>query len=82
MGAIILALSHGYAIDQDLEGKKLDPLVELADEGLRMFSSAAEPGKWAVDLLPFREYLFLRRWNTRISLTDIWYSALYPDVAI
>lgn len=47
-GAIILMISHGYAI----EPRGTDPLIGLADEALAQFSVAATPGRWMVDVLP------------------------------
>ena len=50
-GAIILKMSHGYAIERSYRGAR-DPLVDLADEALLQFSLAAAPGAWLVDVLP------------------------------
>lgn len=49
-GAIILNISYGY----NVEPEEADPLVDLADEALAQFSTAAQPGRWMVDILPFR----------------------------
>jgi hypothetical protein len=51
-GAIILNMSHGYAIDQ--LSKEPDPLVQLADDTVHNVSTAGA-GFWLVDLLPFCE---------------------------
>ena len=50
-GAIILKISHGYAI----EPRKADPLIDLADEALAQFSAAVTPGRWMVDIIPSSE---------------------------
>ena len=49
-GSVILKLSHGYTTTKTGQ----DPLVQLADDALSEFSVAAQPGKWMVDMLPFR----------------------------
>ena len=51
-GAIILSIAYGY----NIEPRKNDPLVDLADEALVQFSIAASPGAWLVDTMPFRAY--------------------------
>ncbi|KLO15926.1 cytochrome P450 oxidoreductase OrdA-like protein [Schizopora paradoxa] len=51
-GAVILAISHGYTIDQ-----KDDPLIHLADECLAEASIAFQPGSWVVDFVPFLRFL-------------------------
>lgn len=49
-GAIILKIAYGYTI----EPNDPDPLVDIANETLDIFSKAFVPGKWLVDVLPFR----------------------------
>ncbi|KAL5522856.1 hypothetical protein ACEPAG_8874 [Sanghuangporus baumii] len=52
-GAIILKISHGYAINH----RERDPLVDLAEEVLEIFSRTAVAGTWIVDMLPFLRYV-------------------------
>ncbi|OCB90783.1 cytochrome P450 [Sanghuangporus baumii] len=52
-GAIILKISHGYAI----EHHDRDPLVDLAEELLDIFTRTAESGAWIVDMLPFLRHI-------------------------
>ena len=52
-GSVILKLSHGYTTTKIGQ----DPLVQLADDALSEFSVAAQPGKWMVDMMPFRTFL-------------------------
>ena len=40
-----------------MDHEKTDPLVNLADNALAEFSIAAEPGRWMVDVMPFRELI-------------------------
>ena len=50
--AIILKISHGYAVEPD----GIDPFVNLAhDVAENIIIQAYLPGRWIVDLLPFRE---------------------------
>lgn len=53
-GGIILNIAYGYTI----EPHKPDPLVDLAHDALAPFSIAAQPGRWMVDILPFREHFY------------------------
>ncbi|KAK5129264.1 hypothetical protein LTR08_003643 [Meristemomyces frigidus] len=50
---VILEMVYGYAV----EPHKRDPLVDTVDEAMEQFSASAVPGKWAVDMLSFLEYL-------------------------
>jgi cytochrome P450 len=50
---IILDIVYDYTIEP--HGR--DPLVDVVDEALTQVSMAFVPGKWAVDMLPFLEYL-------------------------
>ncbi|KAI5118225.1 hypothetical protein M0805_000721 [Coniferiporia weirii] len=52
-GAIILKISHGYTIAPSGP----DPLVDLADKALDIFSRSCQAGTWIVDSLPFLRYL-------------------------
>ena len=54
-GAIILKIAYGYTI----EPAGSDPFVELANRALEIFSESVIPGKWIVDIMPFRMFLFL-----------------------
>ena len=53
IGAILLRMSHGYITRTD--GK--DPLVQLIGIAAKDFYEATKPGKWFVDIFPFRECL-------------------------
>ncbi len=70
-GAVILAISHGYTIDQ-----KNDPLIQLADECLAEASLAFQPGSWAVDFIPFRTQLSMLLKIT--TLRTIFFSSAFP----
>jgi len=50
-GAVILKLTYGYNVNQ--HGK--DHLVDIAGQMMEDFSEAFIPGRWMVDILPFRE---------------------------
>lgn len=50
-GAVILKVTYGYNVDP--RGK--DYLVDAAGKVMDEFSDAATPGRWMVDILPFRE---------------------------
>ena len=52
-GAIILKVLHGYSINP--HGS--DPLVDIADETLKIFASELVPGASIIDVFPIREYL-------------------------
>ncbi|KAJ5160072.1 uncharacterized protein N7482_007076 [Penicillium canariense] len=52
-GAFILRVTYGYNIEPHGE----DPLVRLADHALKLFSEAAVPGAWLVDLIPALKYI-------------------------
>lgn len=52
-GELILKITYDYTIDPH----KNDPLVDMVDQALEQFSQAIVPGKWAVDIFPFLEYL-------------------------
>jgi hypothetical protein len=51
---MILKVTYGYTIRE-----RNDPFVSIAEEVLKLFASASEPGAWVVDLLP---------WGTSSSL--------------
>jgi hypothetical protein len=53
IGAILLRMSHGYITQTD--GK--DPLVNLIETAAKDFYEATKPGKWFVDIFPFRRCL-------------------------
>ncbi|KAJ7799070.1 hypothetical protein B0H14DRAFT_2904290 [Mycena olivaceomarginata] len=46
-GAVILGISHGYAVKQGV-----DPFVALADKATEQFSLASSPGRFLVTLIP------------------------------
>ena len=49
--AIVLKLAYGY----NVEPYGFDYMVDLADRAVKtIFSEASEPGKWLVDVIPFR----------------------------
>lgn len=54
-GSVILKITYGYTTKR--EG---DPLVALANESMMDFKSATVPGKWIVDVFPFRESMTMR----------------------
>jgi hypothetical protein len=47
---VILKITYGYTT----EAHTRDPLVDLANEAMQNFADATVPGKWTVDVLPFR----------------------------
>lgn len=49
-GSVILKITYGYTT----EAHRRDPLVDLAREAVHVFADATTPGKWLVDVLPFR----------------------------
>jgi len=60
-GAVILRITYGYT--PNAQGR--DPLVDMAGQAMVDFTEASAPGKWAVDVLPFREQidpLFPQTW--------------------
>jgi hypothetical protein len=81
VAAIAISISHGYTIEVGPAGQDSDPLVKLADNGMRAFSESAAPGKWLVDLLPFCEYCMITRCLTVYSNCD-YCSAICPVMAI
>lgn len=54
-GAIILSISYGYNIKRDGE----DPLISIIEGVVLQFSTASQPGAWLVDIIPFREPVFM-----------------------
>ncbi|KAI5118227.1 hypothetical protein M0805_000723 [Coniferiporia weirii] len=52
-GAIILKISYGYTTTP----RDSDPLVDLADASLSVFSDSIVPGKWVVDTFPFLRFI-------------------------
>lgn len=48
---MILKITYGYTT----EAHTRDPLVDLANEAMQNFADATVPGKWTVDVLPFRK---------------------------
>lgn len=52
--AVILKITYGYTVDAHGD----DPLADLAGKTMEEFGEAAMPGKWAVDILPLRTYLY------------------------
>ncbi|KAK0501168.1 cytochrome P450 [Armillaria luteobubalina] len=51
-GAIILQISHGYAIQEES-----DPLVKLAEETMDQFSLSVAPGGFLVNLIPVLRHI-------------------------
>ena len=49
-GAVILKLTYGY----EMEPSGNDPVLTVTEEGISQISTAAQPGAFLVDLLPFR----------------------------
>jgi hypothetical protein len=49
-GAVILKITYGYTA----EAKGKDYLVDMAVKTMSDFSESSTPGKWAVDIMPFR----------------------------
>lgn len=50
-GSVILKITYGYTT----EAHRRDPLVDLAQQSMHVFADSTTPGKWLVDVLPFRE---------------------------
>jgi hypothetical protein len=50
-GAVILKITYGYTA----EPKGKDVLVDMAGKTMADFSDATIPGKWPVDVMPFRK---------------------------
>ncbi|KAI9457273.1 cytochrome P450 [Boletus coccyginus] len=50
--SVILKVSHGYSVKGDG-----DPLVEMADKAMNIFSVVMTPGRFLVDALPILRYL-------------------------
>jgi hypothetical protein len=50
-GAVILKTTYGYTA----EPKGRDVLVDMAVKTMSDFSDATIPGKWPVDVMPFRK---------------------------
>jgi hypothetical protein len=50
-GAVILKITYGYTA----EPKGKDVLVDMAVKTMSDFSDATIPGKWPVDIMPFRK---------------------------
>ncbi len=53
-GAVILKITYGY----EIEPSGNDPLLEVTEEGINQISTAAQPGTFLVDLLPFCACIF------------------------
>ncbi|PBK60866.1 cytochrome P450 [Armillaria solidipes] len=51
-GAIILQISHGYAIQEEN-----DPFVKLAEEAMDQFSLSTAPGSFLVNLIPILRHI-------------------------
>jgi hypothetical protein len=49
-GAVILRVTYGYT--PNVQGR--DPLVDLVGKTMSDFADSSVPGKWAVDVFPFR----------------------------
>ena len=49
-GAVILNIAYGYA--PAVAANDPDPLVDIAETALDIFSRACVPGVWAVDVFP------------------------------
>jgi hypothetical protein len=52
-GAVILKIAYGYTIDP----RERDLLVHISNAALDIFSKAATPGAWLVDMIPARMYI-------------------------
>ncbi|KAF8444934.1 cytochrome P450 [Boletus edulis BED1] len=50
--SVILKISHGYSVKEDG-----DPLVEMADKAMHIFSIITTPGRFLVDMLPILRYV-------------------------
>ena len=53
-GALLLRVAYGYDVDQT---QPEDPLVTIAEDAMRGFSRASEPGAFLVDTLPWLKYV-------------------------
>lgn len=51
-GSVILKIIYGYTTVPHGQ----DPLVELAGKTMAQFADAITPGRWSVDVFPFREF--------------------------
>ena len=51
-GSVILKITYGYTT----VANDNDPLVDLASKTMEQFADATVPGKWSVDIFPFRKY--------------------------
>ena len=51
-GSVILKITYGYTTIP----KGNDPFVDLAGKTMEQFADATVPGRWSVDMFPFREY--------------------------
>lgn len=51
-GAVILRITYGYTP----EAHGSDPLVNLVGKAMQNFADATVPGKYAVDVFPFRKF--------------------------
>ena len=52
-GAVILKITYGYSA----ETHGPDPFIDLAGKAMWVFSESTVPGKWLVDIFPFRKFL-------------------------
>jgi hypothetical protein len=68
-GAVILKITYGYTV----EPRGNDPLVDLAGKTMEEFSDAATPGKWAVDIMPFRTCHNVQKFSSMYTML-IWMS--------
>lgn len=55
-GSIILKITYGY----NTVPRGSDPFVDLATKTMAQFADATTPGRWMVDVLPFRMFPFPR----------------------
>jgi hypothetical protein len=51
-GSVILKITYGYTTVANGN----DPFVDLAAKTMEQFADATVPGKWSVDIFPFRKY--------------------------
>jgi hypothetical protein len=51
-GAVILRITYGYM--PNAQGR--DPLVDMAGQTMADFADSSVPGKWPVDVFPFRKF--------------------------
>ena len=54
-GAVVLKVVYGYTAEP--RGK--DYLVDLANSAMQHFSLATMPGRWVVDVVPFRKWILV-----------------------